>query len=188
MEQRKEIDDFNRNNPGFTVLRGTEMEIMGDGTLDFPDEVLKGLDLVIASIHSGFQQTKEQITARIVAAMRNPWVSIIAHPTGRLLGEREPYQVDMEEVLRVAQETGTALEINAYPARMDLNDIYARRAKELGVAIVINTDAHVVSNFDALPYGVAVARRGWLEKGDVLNTLEADELLKRLKKGRGSVR
>ena len=187
MEQRKEIEEFNRNNTGFTVLQGTELEILGDGRLDFPDEVLKGLDLVIASVHSGFQQTKEQITARIVAAMRNQWVSIIAHPTGRLIGEREPYQVDMEEVLRVAQETGTALEINAYPLRMDLNDIYARRAKELGVPIVINTDAHVISNFDALPYGVAMARRGWLEKGDVLNTLEVGELLKRLKKGRGSV-
>lgn len=187
MEQRKEIDEFNRNHPGFTVLKGTEMEIMGDGNLDFPDEVLKELDLVIASIHSGFQQSQEQITARIVAAMRNPWVSIIAHPTGRLLGEREPYQVDMEEVLRIARETGTALEINAYPARMDLKDIFTRRAKELGVPIVINTDAHVVSNFDALPYGVAVARRGWLEKGDVLNTLEVDELLKRLKGGKRSV-
>lgn len=185
MEQRKEIDAFNKNNRGFTVLQGTELEILGDGNLDFPDDVLKELDLVIASVHSGFQQPQEQITARITAAMRNPWVSIIAHPTGRLIGEREAYQVDMEKVLRVAQETGTALEINAYPLRLDLNDIHARRAKELGVPVVINTDAHVISNFDALPYGIAMARRGWLEKGDVLNTLEVDELLQRLKERKG---
>ena len=187
LEQRQEIDQFNRNNPGFTVLQGTELEIQGDGQLDFPDEVLERLDLVIAAVHSGFQQPREQITARIIAAMRNPWVTIIAHPTGRLIGEREAYQVDMEEVLRVAQETGTAMEINAYPLRLDLSDNHVRRAKELGVALAINTDAHVISNFEALPYGIAIARRGWLEKKDVLNTLEAVELLKRCKGGkRGS--
>jgi len=180
MAQGKEIEAFNREQRGFRVLHGTEMDILGDGSLDFPDEVLKKLDIVIASIHSGFAQSKERLTARIVAAMRNPWVSIIGHPTGRLLGEREAYQVDMEELLRAAQETGTALEINSYPLRLDLNDVYVRRAKELGVALAINTDLHTVSQFDNLPYGVSVARRGWLEKGDVLNTLELPELLKRL--------
>jgi DNA polymerase (family X) len=179
-EQRKEIEAFNKKQRGFTVLHGTEMDIRGDGSLDFPDEVLKGLDVVVASIHSGFNQSREQMTARIVAAMRNPYVSIIAHPTGRLLGERDAYEVDMEELLRVAKETGTALEINAYPFRLDLNDTYARRAKELGVPLVINTDTHVISQFDTLPYGVSVARRGWLEKGDVLNTLELSALRKRL--------
>ncbi len=156
------------------------MDIRGDGSLDFPDEVLKELDVVVASIHSGFRQSREQITARIDAAMRNPWVSIIAHPTGRLLGERDAYEVNMEELLRVAKETGTALEINTYPFRLDLNDTHARQAKELGVPLVINTDTHVISQFDTLPYGVSVARRGWLEKGDVLNTLELPELVKRL--------
>jgi DNA polymerase (family 10) len=180
IEQRKEIEAFNKKQRGFRVLHGTEMDIRGDGSLDFPDEVLKGLDVVVASIHSGFRQSREQITARIVAAMRNPYVSIIAHPTGRLLGERDAYEVDMEELLRVAEETGTALEINAYPFRLDLNDTHARRAKELGVPLVINTDTHVISQFDTLPYGVSVARRGWLEKGDVLNTLELPALLKRL--------
>ncbi len=179
-EQRKEIEAFNKNQRGFRVLHGTEMDIRGDGSLDFPDEVLKELDVVVASIHSGFRQSREQITARIVAAMRNPWVSIIAHPTGRLLGERDAYEVNMEELLRVAKETGTALEINTYPFRLDLNDTHARQAKELGVPLVINTDTHVISQFDTLPYGVSVARRGWLEKGDVLNTLELPELVKRL--------
>ncbi|HYS43960.1 MAG TPA: DNA polymerase/3'-5' exonuclease PolX [Geobacteraceae bacterium] len=186
-EQRKEIEAFNKNQRGFRVLHGTEMDIRGDGSLDFPDEVLKELDVVVASIHSGFRQSREQITARIVAAMRNPWVSIIAHPTGRLLGERDAYEVNMEELLRVAKETGTALEINTYPFRLDLNDTHARQAKELGVPLVINTDTHVISQFDTLPYGVSVARRGWLKKGDVLNTLELPALLKRLgvKKRRG---
>ena len=179
-EQRKEIEAFNKNQRGFRVLHGTEMDIRGDGSLDFPDEVLKELDVVVASIHSGFRQSREQITARIVAAMRNPYVSIIAHPTGRLLGERDAYEVNMEELLRVAKETGTALEINTYPFRLDLNDTHARQAKELGVPLVINTDTHVISQFDTLPYGVSVARRGWLEKGDVLNTLELPELVKRL--------
>ena len=180
MEQGREIKAFNQEKKGFRVLHGTEMDIQGDGTLDFPDKVLKKLDIVIASIHSGFAQPKEKITARIVAAMRNPWVSIIAHPTGRVIGEREAYEVDMEEVLRVARETGTALEINSYPLRLDLNDKYVRRAKELGVAIVINSDTHYSNQFDTLSYGISVAQRGWLENGDVLNTLEAPELLKRL--------
>jgi DNA polymerase (family 10) len=120
--------------------------------------------------------------------MENPYVSIIAHPSGRLIGERDPYDVDMEEILRVAKKTGTAVEINAYPLRLDLNDIYARRAKELKVPIAINTDAHVISQFDALAYGISVARRGWLEKGDVLNTLELKELKKRLKMKREKCR
>ncbi|HEY5512127.1 MAG TPA: DNA polymerase/3'-5' exonuclease PolX [Geomonas sp.] len=185
MEQHQEIEAFNREQKGFRVLHGTEMDILLDGSLDFPDEVLKKLDIVVASIHSAFSLPREQMTARIAAAMRNPYVSIIAHPTGRLIGEREPYDVDMEALLRVARETGTALEINCYPLRLDLNDVYVRRAKELGVALVISTDLHVLSQFDTLSYGVSVAQRGWLEKGDVLNTLELPGLLKRLGAKRG---
>jgi DNA polymerase (family X) len=180
MEQGEEIEAWNREHKDFRLLRGTEMDILGDGSLDFPDEVLKKLDVVVASIHSGFNQPRERMTARIVAAMRNPYVSIIAHPTGRVMGEREGYEVDMEEVLRVARETGTALEINSYPMRLDLTDKYVRRAKELGVAIAINTDTHASLQFDTLSYGISVAQRGWLEKGEVLNTLEAPELLRRL--------
>lgn len=135
----------------------------------------------MASIHSGFKQSREQITSRMVSAMKNPYVSIIAHPTGRLIGERDAYDVDMDRLLKTAKETGTALEINAYPLRLDLSDIYVKRAKELGIPIVISTDAHVLSQFNYMNYGVSIARRGWLEKNDVLNTLEADKLLKRLK-------
>lgn len=183
-EQAAEIRELNRQLTGFRVLHGTEMDILGDGRLDFPDDVLKELDVVVASIHSGFNNTKEVMTARIVAAMRNPYVSIIGHPTGRILGEREGYQLDMEEVLQVAKETGTALEINAYPMRLDLEDKHVRRAKELGVMIAINTDTHAKLQFDFLSYGISVAQRGWLERGDVLNTLEPDELLKRLHRKR----
>lgn len=180
LEQKREIAALNGRLKGFTILCGTEMDIRGDGSLDFPDETLKELDVVIASIHSGFKQPKEQLTARIVAAMRNPYVSIIAHPTGRLIGERDACEVDMDEVLQVARETGTALEINSYPLRLDLSDGYVRRAKEMGVSLVINTDVHVISHFDNIHYGVSIARRGWLEKGDVLNTLELPQLRKRL--------
>ncbi|KAF0216189.1 MAG: DNA polymerase [Geobacteraceae bacterium] len=181
MEQKREITELNRRLTGFTVLHGTEMDIRGDGTLDFPDEVLKELDIVIASIHSGFRQSKEQMTSRIVSAMRNPYVSIIAHPTGRLIGERDAYEVEMDEVIRVAGETGTVLEINAYPLRLDLSDTYARRAKEMGVTLAINTDTHVIDQFDTMPYGISIARRSWLEKGDVLNTLELPALLHRIR-------
>ncbi|MBJ6748944.1 DNA polymerase/3'-5' exonuclease PolX [Geomonas anaerohicana] len=181
-EQQAEIREVNREQEGFRVLHGTEMDIRGDGTLDFPDDVLKDLDVVVASIHSGFNNSKEVMTARIVAAMRNPYVHIIAHPTGRIIGEREGYQLDMEEVLQVARETGTALEINAYPLRLDLEDRYVRRAKELGVKIAINTDTHAKIQFETLPWGISVAQRGWLEREDVLNTLTAVELLKVLKR------
>ncbi len=182
MEQQAEIRALNRELDGFRVLHGTEMDIRNDGSLDFPDEVLAELDVVVASIHSGFNGTKEAMTARIVAAMRNPHVHIIAHPTGRIIGEREGYQLDMEAVLQAAKETGTALEINAYPLRLDLEDRHVRRAKELGVKIAINTDTHAKLQFETLPWGISVAQRGWLEREDVLNTLSAEELLKRLKR------
>ncbi|MGO9951035.1 MAG: DNA polymerase III, partial [Dissulfurispiraceae bacterium] len=126
-------------------------------------------------------QAKEQLTSRIVAAMKNPLVSIIAHPTGRLIGERDAYEVDMDKILQTAKETGTAMEINAYPLRLDLSDIYAKEAKALGIPIVISTDAHVTTQFNFMFYGVSIARRAWLEKIDVANTLEVDQLMKRLK-------
>ncbi len=186
MEQKREVDQVNGRYKDFRILHGTEMDIRSDGTLDFPDEVLKQLDVVIASIHSGFRQSREQLTSRLRAAMCNPHVSIIAHPSGRLIGERDPYDVDMEELLHMAKETGTAMEINAYPLRLDLNDISARRAKELKVPVAIGTDAHVMSQLENLAYGISVARRGWLEKGDVLNTLELKALKNRFKgKSRG---
>jgi DNA polymerase (family 10) len=184
MEQKKEIDTVNKRLKGFLLLAGIEVDIKSDGQMDLPDDVLKEMDIVVASIHSGFRQNKEKLTKRLVAAMKNPYVSVIAHPTGRLIGERDPYDVDMKEVLNVASETGTALELNAYPLRLDINDTYARMAKEKNVSIVINTDTHVTDQFDFMSYGVSIARRGWLEKKDILNTLTYNNLKKALKKGK----
>jgi DNA polymerase (family 10) len=184
LEQNKKIRALNKKLKGFRLLSGIEVDIRSDGSLDYPDEVLKQLDIVVASIHSGFRQSKEQITKRLVSAMRNPYVSIIAHPTGRLIGEREAYEVNMEEVLSAAKETGTAMEINAYPLRLDLNDIYIKKAKELGVSLSINTDTHVTYQFDFMAYGIGTARRGWAEKKDVLNAGSYDMLIKRIRKKR----
>lgn len=184
MEEKKEIDRINKNIKGFKMLAGVEVDIRSDGQMDFPDHVLKEMDIVVASIHSGFRQNSEKITKRLIAAMRNPHVSIIAHPTGRLLGEREPYDVDMSEVLKVAKETGTSIEINAYPLRLDINDTYAKMAKEMGVSMVVNTDAHIINQFDYMAYGVSIARRGWLEKSDIVNTRNYNSLIKALKKGK----
>jgi len=181
MDQKKEIDALNRKLKGFRILQATEVDIKGDGTLDFPDDVLEKLDLVVASIHSGFKQSAQQLTGRMVAAMKNPYVSIIGHASGRLIGEREAYELDMERVLKTAKETGTAFEINAYPLRLDLNDTFARRAKDMGIPIVISTDAHTIDQFDYMSYGVSIARRAWLEKGDVANTFGLNMLLKKLK-------
>jgi DNA polymerase (family 10) len=180
-EEIKLIDEANKKLSGFRVLKGTEIDIRSDGRLDLPDDALAGLDIVVASIHSGFKQTQAQITARLISAVRHPCVSVIAHPTGRLIGERDAYAVDMEAVLKEAAKYGVAMEINAYPLRLDLNDLHAKMAKELGVPLVICTDTHVTSQFDFMTYGVSIARRGWVEKKDVLNTLESDQLIKRLK-------
>jgi DNA polymerase (family 10) len=187
-EQGREIDAANRRLSGFRVLKGTEIDIRADGRLDLPERALSSLDIVVASIHSGFNQPREQMTKRLLAAIRNPRVSIIAHPTGRLLGEREPYAVDMAAVLREAARCGVAMEVNAYPLRLDLNDIHVRMAKDLGVPLVISTDTHVMTQLDQMAYGVAVARRGWAERGDVLNTLPVEKLLLRIRPGRKSAR
>ncbi len=181
MEQKKEIDALNSKLKGFRILQSTEVDIRGDGTLDFPDDVLEKLDLVVASIHSGFKQSAQQLTGRMVAAMKNPFVSIIGHATGRLIGEREAYELDMGKVLQAAKETGTAFEINAYPLRLDLNDTFARRAKDMGIPIVISTDTHTIDQLDYMSYGVSIARRAWLEKEDVVNTFGLHLLLKKLK-------
>jgi DNA polymerase (family 10) len=182
LEEKAEIEALNKKLKGFRLLAGVEVDIRSDGRMDFTDEILRQMDIVVASIHSGFRQSREQITRRLTSAMRNPCVSIIAHPTGRLIGERDPYDVDMHEVLKVAKETGTAIEINAYPLRLDLNDAYAKMAKEMGIRLAISTDTHITNQFDFMEYGVAIARRGWLEKRDVLNALDYHSLLKALKK------
>jgi DNA polymerase (family 10) len=175
---------MNRTLRGFRILSGIEVDIRGDGTLDLPDAVLRDLDIVIASIHSGFRQSREQITARLLSAVRNPVVGIIAHPSGRLIGERDPYDVDMEALFREAASRGVAMEVNAHPSRLDLSDHHVRMAKRYGIPLVISTDTHVTANFDYMEYGVAVARRGWAVGDDVLNTLPCRNLLKRLRSGR----
>ncbi|WP_422445429.1 DNA polymerase/3'-5' exonuclease PolX [Thermoanaerobacterium sp. DL9XJH110] len=180
-EQMELIKKLNQSIEGFRILTGIEVDILSDEILDFDDEILKELDVVVASIHSGFKQDREKLTRRILAACENPHVDIIAHPTGRMLGKRDPYDVDLELILKAAAETGTILEINSSPDRLDLNDLMAKRAKEMGVKISIDTDAHEKDGLKDMKYGVWVARRGWLEKKDVINTLPLDELLKELK-------
>jgi DNA polymerase (family 10) len=163
------------------VLHATEVEIRADGSLDYPDEFLATLDLVLASLHTSLRQPREKVTLRLINAIRNPHVDIIGHPTGRLFPDREGADLDMDAVLAAAAESGVALEINAHPARLDLDDIHARRAKELGIPISINTDSHSEADMDLLPFGVATARRAWLEAKDVINCWPKDKLLKWLK-------
>jgi DNA polymerase (family 10) len=163
--------------PDFRVLHGTEMEIKADGTLDFPDEVLAGLDFVIASLHVGLRQPRRQVTERVLAAIENPHVDMIGHPSGRLLPDRPAADLDMEEVLTAAAATGTIIEINANPQRLDLRDVYVKRALELGVKLAINTDAHHSDHLAFMHYGVAVAQRGWATGADVVNTWDVAKLL-----------
>jgi DNA polymerase (family 10) len=176
-QQAEEIDDVNRRVRGIKVLKGTEADILSDGSVDYPDEVLERLDVVVASIHSGFQQPSDRITGRIITAMKNPHVDIIGHPTGRVIGRREAYGVDMERVMEAAAETGTALEINCHDERIDLNDVHARQAAEMGVKLSLGTDSHDVSQMWEIVIGVHTARRGWLGPESLLNTLTLEALL-----------
>ncbi|MFA4991998.1 MAG: DNA polymerase/3'-5' exonuclease PolX [Candidatus Omnitrophota bacterium] len=169
-EKRKQIDRLNRKYKDIKVLFGAEVDIDSDGNLDYPDDILKDMDVVIAAIHLGFRYPREKMTRRILKACENKYVHVIAHPTGRLWGAREPYDIDMEKVFKAARDTCVALEINSFPQRLDLNDVHCRMAKEAGVKIVINTDSHVADHLDMMKFGVSVARRGWLGKKDVLNT------------------
>jgi DNA polymerase (family 10) len=163
------------------VLHASEVEIKADGALDYPDEFLASLDLVLASLHTSLRQPREKVTQRVLNAIRNPHVDIIGHPTGRLIPDREGADLDMDALLDAAAESGVALEINAHPSRLDLDDVYARRAKEMGIPISINTDSHSEADLDMLFYGVAIARRAWLTKEDVINCWPAERLLKWLK-------
>ncbi|KMY51174.1 DNA polymerase/3'-5' exonuclease PolX [Peribacillus loiseleuriae] len=176
-EQKEIIHALNDKYDDFTILSGIEMDILPDGSLDYDDELLAEMDLVIASIHSSFSQPKEKIMERLRTAMENPHVDIIAHPTGRLIGKRSGYEVDMDQLIELAAKTNTALELNANPNRLDLAPPYLRKAQEAGVMIVINTDAH---NFDMLEHmavGVSSAKKGWVKLSSVLNVKEPDELL-----------
>jgi len=167
-EQIELIKKLNQELEDFTILSGIEVDIKSDGSLDFSDEILSKLDVVIAAIHSGFKQESKIITERLIGAMQNRFVSIIAHPTGRLIGYREAYQVDIDKIMDMAAKTGTILEINAYPERLDLNDVYCRMAKDRGVQLAIETDAHSIDGLEFMNLGVDVARRGWLEEKDVI--------------------
>lgn len=174
--QIDEIDALNDRLDGFRVLKSIEVDILEDGSFDLPDEILQRLDLRICSIHSKFGLPREQQTERILRAMDNPYFNILAHPTGRRIGERPPYAVDMERVMAAAVERGCYLEINAHPERLDLNDVYAKMAKEMGLKLAISTDAHNVNGLRHMRFGVGQARRGWLEARDVLNTRPWAEL------------
>ena len=180
-EKIKAVAAVNEALEGITVLVGTEVDIKADGRLDYSNDLLAKCDVVVASVHMGQQQTLRAISGRLISAIENEFVDIIGHPTGRIIDQREPYDLDMQSVLEAARRTGTAMEINAYPTRLDLNDINARAAKEMNVKMCINSDAHEPEQLKVMKYGMNVARRAWLEKKDLLNTLHLQELLKVLK-------
>ncbi len=188
--QWDEIDEVNKvlekeaaaGAPAFRMLKGTECDILADGSLDLPDKVLKKFDVVVASVHSRFKMPGKEMTERVIKALKNPYVTIWGHPSGRLINQREPYEIDMPKVIRAAISEGVALEINSQPSRLDLFDYYCKMAKEWGAKFSIDSDSHHFSQIDFLKYGVAVAKRGWLTKEDVINTMTLKELLKRLKR------
>jgi DNA polymerase (family 10) len=165
---------------GIRILKGSEVDILPDGSLDYPDELLSQLDIVFASVHSNFKMNKNDMTKRIIKAMKNRHVSVISHPTGRLIGEREAYAVDMDAVMKAAADTGTFMELNSQPLRLDLDDAHCLKAKQMGIMIAITTDAHATSQLANMRYGILTARRGWLEKKDILNCLSNADIAKRL--------
>jgi len=174
-EQWAAIEKVQKGLDGFTIFKAMEVDILRDGSLDMTDEVLEELDVVIVSVHSLMDLDRATMTDRVIKAVQHPSVDIVGHPTGRLLGRREPFELDVEAVLQAALECDVAVEINANPNRLDLNDVHARRAKELGIKVAINTDAHSIQRLDHLSYGVDQARRAWLGKNDVLNTMTVDQ-------------
>ncbi len=181
-KQMEEIDRLNDELDGITLLKGNEVDILEDGSLDLPDEVLKELDVVICSVHHKFGLPEKEQTERVLRAMENPYCNILAHPTGRKINERSPYDLDVERVMEAALQSGCFLELNVNPDRLDLNDVYCKMAKEMGLKVVISTDAHSISDLDNMRFGIGQARRGWLEAGDVLNTRGLKELKRLLKR------
>ena len=174
--QIAEIDRLNEEHLGIAILKGIEVDILDDGTLDLPDSVLRRLDLVVGAIHSKFNLSREKQTERILRAIDRPSFSILAHPSGRLIDEREPYDIDLLRILKALKGRGAFIELNAHPERLDLTDIRCRLAKEAGVLVSVATDAHRSQELGFLRFGIGQARRGWLEKGDVLNTRSLAEL------------
>lgn len=176
-QQMIQIKELNQKISGIHIFTGMEVDIRADGSLDIPDELLAELDIVTAAVHSGLNQGEEQMTKRIIRAIENPNVDVLAHPTCRLLSDRESVAVDMEAVFRAAAKTNTVLEINAMPSRLDLKDVHAYRARELGIKLIINTDAHSTEHLEFMRFGIVVARRGWCEAQDILNTRPLAELM-----------
>ncbi len=182
-QQRKEIQEVQEKlGDRLLLLQGSEVEIHADGSLDYTEEVLAELDVVIVSLHSSLRQPRQQITDRLVRAMRHPQVNIVGHPSGRLLPNREGADLDWDVILQVAKEMGIALEIDAHPSRLDLDEVYARRAAEMGIPIAIDTDAHALDQLELMEYGVSVARRAWIGPETVINTWPQDRLLAWLKR------
>jgi DNA polymerase (family 10) len=181
-ERIREIDRLNGNLKGIVLLKSIELDILKDGSLDLPDEILKELDLTVCSVHYHFNLPRKQQTERIIRAMDNPCFNILAHPTGRLINQREPYDADVERLIEAARERGCFLELNAHPDRLDLSDIHAKMAKEKGVKVAISTDAHRTSDLDYMRFGIGQARRGWLEPEDVLNARTWEEVKRLLKR------
>lgn len=181
-DQIRRIDRLNGRAGGPRILKSCEVDILEDGSLDLPDAILKELDFVIGSIHYNRNLSRERQTERVLRAMDNPLVNILAHPTGRLIGEREPYAIDLERVMEGARQRGCCLELNAHPDRLDLDDVYCKMAKEMGLLVPISTDAHSIDNLQFMKYGIYQARRGWLEPQDVLNTRPWEELRRLLRR------
>ncbi len=181
-ENIKRTDKLNENFKDFTILKGIEVDILEDGSLDLSDKVLKELDIVVGAIHYKFNLSREEQTERILRAMDNPYLNILAHPTGRLINEREPYDIDLEKIMQKAKENNCILEINSQPSRLDLNDLNSRKAKEMGVKLVISTDAHSTTQYDFMRFGIGQARRGWIEKHNVINTRNINQLKKIIKR------
>jgi DNA polymerase (family 10) len=186
--QHELVDRLNERYAPFRILRSAEVDILAEGDLDYPAEVLAEFDVVTASIHSRFSMAREEMTARIVRALRSGHVDTLNHPSGRLLGRREPYAVDLDTMLRAAAEHRVAVEVNGQPDRLDLDDTWVRRALELGITIVCNSDAHSTRELGNMRYAVAQARRGWAESGKVLNTLPLADLLAHLKRRRAEAK
>jgi DNA polymerase (family 10) len=182
-EQIEEIDRLNEKLDHFRVLKGIEVDILEDGSLDLSDEILQALDLRVCSVHYNQNLPRKKQTRRILKAMENPYFNILGHPTGRLIGQRDPYDIDLEEVMKQARENGCFLEVNAEPERLDLTDSHCKMAKEIGVKVAISTDAHGTESLGFMRFGIDQARRGWLEADDVINTRSLTELMQLLKRG-----